>query len=367
MKTHSILKESPESPMATCACNSHNREALATTIGNSGSHSEHAIGVASFFSGIGGFDLGFQEAGLQIKFQCEIDEFCTSILEKHWPSVERIGDIREVRNGKDIEKQEVWCAGFPCQDVSLARAEKRKGLAGRNTGLFFDFVRLLGDACPDVVILENVPGLLSSNEGRDFAVVVDALVQLGYGVAWRILDSQYFGVPQSRRRLYIVGYRGDPSRAPAILFEPECGAGHTEKSSLPTKKSVSPFKEVLGTLGKGPVVQRIAYCLAATSGRHTGTDWSRTYVTYDDAVRRLTPLEAERLQGFPDGWTIPDVHSDEMIAQFDSYRYAALGNAVSVPVATWIGDRLINALRPHLPLHASVLKAQPSVNVNARG
>ena len=299
--------------------------------------------LASFFSGIGGFDLGFQNAGVEAAYQCEVDGFCNSLLDRHWPQVERVGDIREVDNGNEVPEAEVWCAGFPCQDVSLARARQRAGLNGRHTSLFYEFARLLGDALPHIVILENVPGLLSSHDGRDFGIILSILDELGYGVAWRVLDSRFFGVPQSRRRLYLVGYRGDPAGAAALLFEPECGAGHSKAGRRPRTKSLSPFKESLGDPSVGPVVQRIGYCLAATSGRHTGTDWSRTYVTYPDAVRRLTPLEAERLQGFPDGWTVPGGLTPKKIESLDSARYAALGNAVTVPVAEWIGKRLVNA------------------------
>jgi DNA (cytosine-5)-methyltransferase 1 len=196
-----------------------------------------------------------------------------------------------------------------------------------------------------MVVLENVPGLLSSHGGRDYGIVLRTLGDIGYGLAWRVLDSRHFGVPQSRRRLYIVGYTGDPARAYSLLFEPECGSGHLKKGRRPGQKSLSPFKEVVGDPSVGPVVPRVGYCLAATSGRHTGTDWSRTYVTYPDAVRRITPLEAERLQGFPDGWTIPPDKSIEEIEELDSPRYAALGNAVTVPVAAWIGSRIIRTRR----------------------
>ena len=304
--------------------------------------------VASFFAGIGGFDLGLQNAGFKIGFQCEVDGFCNAILEYHWPHVERVGDIREVKNGASIPRQEIWCAGFPCQDVSVARAGERKGLDGPHSGLFFEFMRLLGESKPPIVILENVPGLLSSNGGRDFAIVIKTLGQLGYSVAWRILNSKFFGVPQSRRRLYIVGYCGEPSRVATILFEPECCSRNLEAGSISRKKTVSPFKEILGDISTGPVVQRIAYCLAATSGRHTGTDWSRTYVVYPDAVRRITPTEAERLQGFPDNWTMPFDSYDGWLEYegLDSLRYAALGNAVTVNVAEWLGTRINGVLSP---------------------
>jgi DNA (cytosine-5)-methyltransferase 1 len=296
--------------------------------------------IASFFSGIGGFDLGFEIAGFEVTYQCEIDEFCTSILERHWPRVIRSRDIREIRNGTAIPDADVWCAGFPCQDVSLARARPRAGLRGSQTGLFYPFAQLIGEALPEVVVLENVPGLLSSHCGRDFGIVLQTLAALGYAVAWRVLDSRYFGVPQSRSRLYIVGYFGNPRSCGEILFESERSEGDSPPSRPSRTKFISPFKEILGDSRRGPLVQRIGYCLAATSGRHTGTDWSRTYVTYPGRVRRLTPLEAERLQGFPDGWTLPPDSGGRDVEGLDSARYAALGNAVTVPVVDWLARRI---------------------------
>jgi DNA (cytosine-5)-methyltransferase 1 len=254
----------------------------------------------------------------------------------------RATDITEIGSGKDVPYADAWTAGFPCQDVSLARARPRAGLRGKRTGLFFPFIELVEEALPKVVVLENVPGLLSSHGGRDFGIVLQKMAALGYAVGWRVLNSQYFGVPQSRLRLYIVGYLGDPRGPAEILLEPECGEGNPQTSGSPGKKSVSPFKESLGNPERGPVVQRIGYCLAATSGRHTGTDWSRTYVTYPGAVRRLTPLEAERLQGFPDGWTVITQREDETE---DSPRYEALGNAVSVPVAQWLARRVADVVQ----------------------
>lgn len=296
--------------------------------------------VASFFAGIGGFDLGFERQGHEVVFQCEIDPFCNKVLDRQWPQAARSGDIREIQHASAIPRAEVWTGGFPCQDVSLARGSKREGLRGKNTGLFFEFARLVGEALPPIVILENVPGLLSSHGGRDFAVILQTLGALGYAVGWRVLNSKYFGIPQSRSRLYIVGYHRNPVGAGSILFESECSDRGFATSGSARANAVSPFKESVGNPLTGPIVQRLAYCLAATSGRHTGTDWSRTYVSYPNAVRRLTPEEAERLQGFPTGWTEPVWLPEDQREKLDSARYAALGNAVSVPVAEWLGARL---------------------------
>lgn len=301
-----------------------------------------SIRVVSFFAGIGGFDYGFEQAGMRTVWQCEKKEFCLDILEKHWPDVPRAKDIQGV-NANDIPDAEIWTGGFPCQDVSLARMGPRSGLRGEQSGLFYDFAQLIGSRRPQVVVLENVAALLSSHDGRDFAVILRTLADIGYGLAWRVLDSRYFGIPQSRTRVFIVGTLGDPTGAGQVLFEPECGDRDFEKSRSHGKKSVSPFAISVGNNEQG-FVKKLAHCLYAESARHTGTDWSRNYVSYPKGrVRRLTPLETERLQGFPDGWTMP-THEMPNQDSLDSARYHACGNAVSVPVAEWIGKRIVETM-----------------------
>jgi DNA (cytosine-5)-methyltransferase 1 len=312
----------------------------------SGSAAQPKIRVASFFAGIGGFDLGFQNAGMETVWQCEKKEFCLNILERHWPDVERANDIQEVE-ADDIPYAEIWTGGFPCQDVSLARMGPRSGLRGRQSGLFYDFAQLIGQRRPQVVVLENVAALLSSHNGRDFAVILRTLADVGYGLAWRVLDSRHFGVPQSRSRVFVVGSLGDPAGAAKILLEPECGDGDSKKSGQNGEKSVSPFAIRVGNPQQG-FVKKLAHCLYAESARHTGTDWSRNYVSYPDGrVRRLTPLETERLQGFPDDWTMPTQEITNLNT-LDSARYHACGNAVSVPVAEWIGNRIVSTMGERL-------------------
>jgi DNA (cytosine-5)-methyltransferase 1 len=160
-----------------------------------------------------------------------------------------------------LTKVEIIAAGVPCQDVSVAG--KRRGLAGERTGLFYDFARLLRELRPAWVVFENVPGLLSSNRGRDFAEVLRVLmVECGYGVSWRVLDSRFFGVAQRRRRLFIVGCRGKPCPA-EILFEPSSG----ERDFAESRKAG----------------QSLAYSLAAGSGGSkfgSGRDRQDTFVSY---------------------------------------------------------------------------------------
>lgn len=299
--------------------------------------------LASFFSGIGGFELGFERAGFKVVYQCEIDSFCNRILKKHWPSVPRVDDIRKVPHEK-IPFADVWTAGFPCQDISVARMGPRSGLRGKRSGLFHDFAGLVGKALPRVVLLENVSGLLSSHGGRDFQIVIRTLAEFGYAVGWRVFNSKNFGVAQSRQRIYIVGCHKDWRSTAEILFESECGKGNARKGGQDGKASVSPFKRSFGDLVKGPIVQGLAYCFYACSARHTGTDWSRTYVSYPDGrVRRLTPREGEAIQGFPANWTLPS-DALENPEELDTLRYHAVGNAVTVPVIKWLANRIREVL-----------------------
>ena len=285
----------------------------------------------SFFAGIGGFDLGCERHGFETALLCEINPFCHKILSSHWPNTPLKTDITKIQP-TEIPKADLWCGGFPCQDISLARASnERLGLKGARSGLFYTFADLVEQAKPEVILIENVEGLLNSNEGRDFGIIIQRMVQLGYGVAWRLLNSRYFGVPQSRSRMYICCWKNRVDLAVKSLFED----GLVEKPANPRKDFLSPSSPE----NVYPQVPKVAYCLAASSGRHTGTDWSRTYVSDENGVRRLTPLESERLQGFPDNWTlVADIQGDS--EEIDTLRYTAVGNAVSVPVIEWIAERI---------------------------
>jgi DNA (cytosine-5)-methyltransferase 1 len=303
---------------------------------------EPQLTVASFFSGIGGFDLGFERNGFSISYQCEIHDYCTTILKRRWPEITRGKNIKEVLDAGTIPDASVWVGGFPCQDVSVARMGPRAGLKGQQSGLFHEFSRLVEHHSPRVVLIENVPGLLSSHKGRDFQIVIRTLAELGYCVGWRVLNSKNFGVAQSRQRVFIVGTHRERRGPGEILFEPERSQGHVAAGGSNGKGAISPFKESVGDLVKGPVVKKLAHCLYACSARHTGTDWSRNYAVYPDGrVRRFLPVECERLQGFPAGWTIPPEDSKfRNIDDLDSLRYHALGNAVTVPVAEWLASRI---------------------------
>lgn len=302
--------------------------------------------VASFFSGIGGLELGFERAGFSVVFQCENKPFCIDVLDRHWPDIPKAYDIRSLDHA-DVPFSDVWTAGFPCQDLSLARMGARSGLKGNQSGLFYDFVRILGRGMPRAVVLENVHGLLSSHGGRDFAIVLKTLDKLGYGVAWRVLNSKYYGVPQQRRRVFVVGVHQDPRCAAEILFEPECGNWNPAARRCDGQKAPSLFQTVVGDFVKGPLVKALAHCVYAESARHTGTDWSRNYVWYPNGrVRRLMPNEVELIQGFPENWTLPGDLDGLSSDKVDSLRYHAVGNAVTPQVSEWLGRRVMGALNP---------------------
>jgi DNA (cytosine-5)-methyltransferase 1 len=226
------------------------------------------VKVGSLFSGIGGLDHGLARAGHQHVFFCESDAYRRDVLAARWPGVPVYDDVRtlgvdagrghgrsdaDLRPGGDCAQAEVpehvdlVCGGFPCQDLSVAG--QRRGLAGARSGLFHEFARIIDALQPRWVLVENVPGLLSSNGGRDFGVVLGTLADLGYGVAWRILDSRFFGVPQRRRRVFIVGAKsvGDPraaaERAGEVLAVGSRCPGHpptgTETRQEPAVASLS--------------------------------------------------------------------------------------------------------------------------------
>jgi DNA (cytosine-5)-methyltransferase 1 len=164
-----------------------------------------------------------QRKGVKVVASVEIDSKCNEVLAKHFPEATQFTDVTTVK-GEDLinagfnPSKGIITGGFPCQDLSVAG--KRAGLAGERSGLFWEIARLVEETQTEYFVIENVPGLLTSNKGKDFGVVIGTMADLGYSLAWRVLDAQYFGVPQRRRRVFIVGRRSDNSSSPAeILFK----------------------------------------------------------------------------------------------------------------------------------------------------
>ena len=207
--------------------------------------------AVSLFAGVGGFDLALERNGIEVVASVEIDKKAQNVLRRHFPNATIFGDITEVTGEQLINAgftphDGIITGGFPCQDLSVAG--KRAGLAGKRSGLFWEICRLLDETRAQNFILENVYGLLSSNQGRDMAAVIEALVKRGYRVGWRVLDAQYFGVPQRRRRVFIVGCLGDSGRSPEeILNIREGRIGYLEtsqpKRKNATRKIATGFRE----------------------------------------------------------------------------------------------------------------------------
>ena len=174
----------------------------------------------SLFSGIGGFDIALERAGMSCAFQIEQNTDANKVLARHWPTVPRFTDVKEFNASSTTLRPGIICGGWPCQGNSVAG--KRAGMADERSGLWGEVVRILAEFRPEWFLGENVPGILSVNGGRDWLTVLRDLAGLGYGFAYRVLDSQWFGLAQRRKRVFIVAHLGDWRRAAQILFESDC-------------------------------------------------------------------------------------------------------------------------------------------------
>jgi DNA (cytosine-5)-methyltransferase 1 len=320
-----------------------------------------ALAFASVFAGVGGFDLAFDEAGMTCTAQVEINPDRQRVLAHHWPDVPRGGDVRDA-HGSDLGRPDVLVGGFPCKDISRGLA-RNKGLQGTRSGLYWEFhrlldehLRLVDESRPRWTVLENVPDLLRTNDGRDLAAVVLGLEQLGYGWAFRVVDGRYVGGAQRRPRILIVGHRGgDGAVAQSVLADREPSPGHLGVRPQPPAELGA-----RGRRGAEPCGARVYRKSARPRAKADAGGYS-TYVESDffntltendsrsnamqthlvlqqddlgqERLRALTPVEWERLQGFPDRWT--DVGIE------DKARLAALGEALDVHLGRWLAGRLL--------------------------
>ena len=432
----------------------------------------------SVCSGVEAATVAWHSLGWKPQWFSEIEKFPSDVLQYHYPDVPNLGDMTKFKEWPHDRSIDLLVGGTPCQSFSVAGL--RKGLTDPRGNLMLTYLAIAAQYQPNWLVWENVPGVLSSNKGRDFGTFLGALGKLGYGFAYRVLDAQYFGVAQRRRRVFVVGYLGDWRRAAAVLFERESLSGHpapsreTREDVAPTVTQGAPFsrtgnerveaealvtkdgagqkwpadvastlnahygskhgledqhinggaplfvpskiknaktftedskfastsysirddvtpkasKEITGTLSardyKGvqavTVIDRAAYNqgknalyapkieqteLAPTviaKGPHAVAFGAQNSACQGDSVsehitptldksktpaimtnmhvRRLTPTECERLQGFPDDYTqIPYRNKDAKDCP-DGPRYKAMGNSMAVPVMRWIGERI---------------------------
>ena len=359
--------------------------------------------VMSLFSGIGGFDLAFKRKGHEIVGACEIDKYARQVYARHFPGVTIYEDATKI-NPEELPDFDILCAGFPCQAFSIAG--RRLGFEESRGTLFFEIARIAKYKRPRLLLLENVKGLLSHDNGKTFAVILSTLDELGYDAQWQVCNSKYF-VPQNRERIFIVGYLRGGSR-PKVFPIGENAEGDNSprhqtqhdgswiqdeiSNSLQTSPTTGTATMIVGAVDanyhKGGGTRTliatpklncladgghdtnriydadgIAKTLRANAGGKGGKTGlyavpvllaqnnsnGRRMKTHEEdmftldthvsqgifdgkKVRRLTPVECERLQGFPDGYT------QELS---DSQRYKCLGNAVTVPVIEYIAERLV--------------------------
>ena len=267
----------------------------------------------------------------------EVDPFACAVLAQRWPRVENMGDVRAIDGRIFHGKVDLLVGGPPCQDWSVIG--ERAGLGGNRSVLALDYLRILGEVRPRFWVLENVPGLLSCRGGADFRRLLQEVEKLGHHVAWRVLDSRHFGLPQRRKRVYLVG-SPDGWEGPAkILFEPE--SLRRNPAEVQAKREEHPEASGGGAGGRrwcpliAPTLTASGACFSRPGFPNQQLD---ALIVEEDGVRRLAVEEAEALQGFERGYTAVEYRGRPAP---DSLRYRAIGNSFSVPVVRWIARRIL--------------------------
>jgi DNA (cytosine-5)-methyltransferase 1 len=320
----------------------------------------------SLCSGIEAASVAWHRFGWTPLGFSEISKFQSAVLNTRFPTVTNFGDMNGYRGWRIERPLDVLVAGTPCQSFSLAGL--RAGMADPRGNLALVFLGVVDLFRPRWIIWENVPGVLSSNEGRDFGSFLGGLVELGYSVSYRVLDAQYFGVAQRRRRVFVVAHLGDWRYPAAALFEREGLQGVNPSGGVPWKGAASEFEGNLEEADSGDgsvnlinrdfhvfvgkvkitptLLARYPYwiydsynnssnVIAHTLRCGMGDELPKVYSS--QFIRRLTPIECERLQGFPDDWTKIKWNGSTVS---DYFRYQAIGNSMAVPVMRWLGNRI---------------------------
>lgn len=257
----------------------------------------------------------------------EIDKYAIKVYERQFNGHRNYGDATAI-NAAELPDFDLLVGGFPCQAFSVAG--KRAGFNDTRGTLFFDIARILKEKQPRHLVLENVKGLLSHDGGRTFSTIIGVLTDLGYLVEWQVLNSKDFGVPQNRERVFIVGHLGNECGRkvfPIIRSSQQIAsvAGYISEEVWPRRHEQ--IRRTYNTDGAMPTIP---------TGQGGGV---MTKIYQEPRIRRLTPKECERLQGFPDDWTKYGIN-DEPIS--DTQRYKMCGNAVTVNVVQAVMERLLD-------------------------
>ena len=320
------------------------------------------INQLDLFSGIGGFHLGFEKAGYEVEsYFSEVDKYAIDVYSNNFKDAKYVGSVTDVRGG-DLPKIDVITFGSPCQDFSLAG--KRKGMGGDRSSLITEAIRLISECRPSLFVWENVKGTFSSNNGEDFWAIIQAFANIGgYRLEWQLLNTKWF-LPQNRERIYLVGYLTDGSGGQVFPIG-KSNSGNNEQTDKFTSSCIttsyhkgvnfdnqlikvnSATKRGYELATEGDSVNLAVPTSKTRRGRvgrerKDGNSPTLNARAREDVfgqpivnkIRRLTPIECERLQGFPDNWT--KFGNEGEIS--DTQRYKMCSNAVTVDVVKAVAE-----------------------------
>ena len=293
----------------------------------------------SVCSGIEAVSVAWEPLGFMPVGFAEIEKFPCELLKQKYPAVKNYGDITQYEKW-NIGQFDILAGGTPCQSFSIAG--KRGGTADERGALMYAYLGIVETYRPRWVIWENVPGVLSSNSGYDFASFLTGLEKCGYGWAYRVLDAQYFGVPQRRRRVFVIGHIDNRTDLAAkVLFEQQGVCGNIAAGSETQKETTAAIEKDVNYFRRGGNYKYHKDKKAATLRSSAASDCFDLVLAREKRyIRRLTPLECERLQGCPDDYTQIEWRGKPAEQCPDSLRYKAIGNSMAVPVMRWIGERI---------------------------
>ena len=323
------------------------------------------INQLDLFSGIGGFHLGFERAGYEVtSYFSEVDKHAIAVYKHQFPNSTYVGSVTDVRGG-DLPNIDLITFGSPCQDFSLAG--KRKGMEGERSSLILEAIRLIRECRPSVFVWENVKGTFSSNDGADFWAIIQAFTDIGgYRLEWQLLNTSWF-LPQNRERIYLVGYSANPSgrgvfpiaanEREAIELQGQCVPANTilqrytatangtyiGERELASQAVVEPIHCIGGLQKNAARFEDKSPALTSAMGMgggHTPIIHQPNY-----RIRRLTPIECERLQGFPDDHTAYGNYDGEVKPMSNTQRYKQCGNAVTVDVVAAVAKNCLSLFK----------------------
>tara|TARA_R100001443_G_scaffold61437_2_gene71560 strand:+ start:2595 stop:3584 length:990 start_codon:yes stop_codon:yes gene_type:complete len=324
--------------------------------------------MLDLFSGIGGFHKGFEQAGYEFDWVgfSEIDKYASAVYRHRFPKAVEIGDITVIQPERDLPDHiDILCGGFPCQAFSVAG--KRKGFNDTRGTLFFEIARILRyyrdiEKPIPCVVLENVKGLLHHDSGRTFATIYRVLTDIGYTVECELLNTRNFSIPQNRERIYIVCYLGDRGRPQVFPIGENCkevnGIQRQYTNTLKARYTATGdgsyiIESELNAQKKESVIAHTTHPRSGDSNqggtgplsRNDGNSYcldtgNAQAVEIESKIRRLTPIETCRLQGFPDDWNAYGEFDGKVVEMSDTQRYKQCGNAVTVDVVQAVAQKV---------------------------